>query len=135
MNDHRSIADPSIDSFEQRSRLFLGESVDSLGSDVLERLDAGRRAVLEEFRHSAGQPRFRTPGLWLPIGSFAVALVLAIAVLIGRMLFQAPPPEPSPAEDAELFASSEDIDLYGQDPEFYEWATGVSAPGPANDGS
>ena len=116
--------------FARRARAVFAASA--------QRLDAGRVARLAEARRVAlaehGQRRFRVPGFWLPAGALAAAAALAIAVFMTNPVQHATlVAEASPVEDAELLASNDGLDMYAEDPEFYEWAGSDEAKAAAPD--
>lgn len=106
--------------FEARARAAFDESVAGL--------DAATRSRLTQARHRALAIRPARPSwqsLGLPVGA-AAAAVLAVAMWAGREVGPGPVPAPqSVAAQGELFdllAAGEDLDLLGEDPEFYAWA-------------
>jgi len=117
--------DPGGDQeFERRSRAVFAASVQRLDAERSGRLAAARRRALE----ASHERPFRVPGLWLPAGALASAAALALAVYIANpSLRPAALAEVAPVEDMELLATNDGIDLYAEDPEFYEWASSVDA--------
>jgi len=105
---------------EARARELFDDSVEHIDGATRSRLSRARHAALAELE----RPGFR-PGTWLPAGALAVALTLAVTLWIGPgPTVRAPPAVvPAPAEDFELLAAGEDLDMLGEDAEFYAWAT------------
>jgi hypothetical protein len=125
MNPDNLHDDPVLAAFEARSRALLRERAAApLPGHLQSRLSTARAAALAEFRERAGTPRFRIPGIWLPLGSVAAAGVLGIAVWLVQPHATAPAVaiEASPVEDAEMLASKDGPELVAEDADFYEWA-------------
>jgi len=118
MNE-RTAPDDGDQEFARRARAVFAASAQRLDADRLARLAEARRVALAEH----GRRPFRVPGLWLPAGALAAAAALAIAVFITNPVNHAAlVADASPVEDMELLASNDGLDLYAEDPEFYEWA-------------
>jgi hypothetical protein len=116
--------------FERRTRERLVDSAEALDGRTRSRLTAARHAALAELKAPGAAPAFRVPGIWLPLGTVAAAAVLAVLVYVERPHPSAVVAESGAVEDIEILASNDGPDLYAEDPEFYEWATGdASEPG------
>jgi hypothetical protein len=106
---------------EVRARELLDESVEQIDRPTRSRLTQARHAALAELERR----RFRA-GSWLPAGALAAAAVLAVALWSGPGANVRPPPvfAAAPAEDLELLTVGDDLDMLGEDAEFYAWAAG-----------
>jgi hypothetical protein len=110
---------------ETRARELFDASV--------ERMDAATRSRLTQARHVAlaelARPRWlRSP--WLPAGALAAAAVLAVAIWTGPRPGEeaAPTLAAAPAADEfEMLTLDEDLDMLGEDVEFYAWAASADA--------
>lgn len=125
MNSDTTKQDPALAAFEARSRELLRARADApLPGHLQSRLTAARARALTELRERAGTPRFRIPGMWLPLGSVAAAGVLGIAVWLAQPSggTATVAVEASPVEDAEMLASKDGPELVADDADFYEWA-------------
>ena len=111
---------------ERRARELFDASVDGLDGETRSRLNRARHAALAEVDHAQRSP-WRA---WLPAA--AAASVAIVAVVLWRMPGEtvhrsAASAEVAPAaEVVELLATSEDIDVASEDPEFYAW---LASPG------
>ena len=105
---------------EARARELFDDSVERIDGATRSRLARARHAALAELE----RPGFR-PGAWLPAGTLAVAVTLAVTLWIGPgPAVRAPPAfAPAPAEAFELLAAGEDLDMLSEEAEFYAWAT------------
>jgi hypothetical protein len=105
---------------EARARELFDDSVERIDGATRSRLTRARHAALAELE----RPGFR-PGTWLPAGALAAAVMLAVTLWIGPGPAVRSPPvfASAPAEDFELLAVGEDLDMLGEDAEFYAWAT------------
>lgn len=109
---------------ETRSRELFEGSVDGIDGATRSRLTQARHAALAEL----DRPRLRL-GAWLPAGAAAGAAMLAV------MLWTQPGPAggpatavaASPADDFILLTEGEDLELFGEDIEFYAWAASLEA--------
>jgi len=112
--------DTNTRDFEARARELFDDSVERIDGVTRSRLSRARHAALAELE----RPGFR-PGTWLPAGALAVALTLAVTLWIGPGPAVRAPPAlvPAPAEDFELLAAGEDLDMLSEEAEFYAWAT------------
>lgn len=111
--------DTNTRDIEARARELFDDSVERIDGATRSRLSRARHAALAELE----RPGFR-PGTWLPAGALAVALTLAVTLWIGPGPAVRSPPAfaPAPAEDFELLAAGEDLDMLGEEAEFYAWA-------------
>ena len=105
---------------ETRARQLFDDSVERIDGATRSRLTRARHAALAELE----RPGVRA-GSWLPAGALAAAAVLAVALWIGPGPAGRSPPvfASVPADDFELLAVGEDLDMLGEDAEFYAWAT------------
>lgn len=108
---------------ESRARELFDESVEHIDGPTRSRLTQARYAALAEL----DRRRFRV-GAWLPVGALAAAAVLAVALWSGpgAGLRSSPVFAAAPA-DLELLTVGEDLDMLGEDAEFYAWAAGNSS--------
>jgi len=90
------------------------------------RIDGATRSRLTQARHAA-LAELQRPGLrlasWLPAGAVAAAAVVAVVLWTQPGPDGAPAPALAAADDFELITLGEDLDLLGEDVEFYAWAT------------
>jgi hypothetical protein len=104
-----------------RARELFDESVENIDAAARSRLTQARCAALAE----SGRHRFRA-GSWLPAGALAAAAVLAVVFWSGPEASFRPLPvfAAAPAEDLDLLAVGDDLDMLGEDAEFYAWVAG-----------
>jgi hypothetical protein len=115
--------DRNSEYMESRARQLFDESVERLDGPTRSRLTQARYAALAELG------RRRLPaGAWLPAGALAAAAVLAVALWSGPGAGVGPAPvfAAAPA-DIELLTVADDLDMLGEDAEFYAWAAGNSS--------
>ncbi len=110
-------------SFEQQARAAFDASV--------ERLDGATRSRLTQARHAAVAELGRPRG-WMvryaPLAAAAsVALAVAIVLQPGSPVDAPPAPLLAGAEDFNLFTAGEDLELLGEDPDFYVFAAMADA--------
>ena len=114
----------STDSLEQRSRELFEESVGRLDARTRSRLNQARQKALTELNKGA------TRSYWLtaPLGTLAVAAVIAVVVMTGRET-AAPTPGSAalPLDDFDIVADADSLELL-QDVEFYTWLAEESGP-------
>jgi hypothetical protein len=130
------MSDREPQKLERRARAVLDASVTSLDAHVRSRLAQARHAALA----AAERPRVSwPPASWLPAGALAAAAVLGVALWLGQSGVQRIPAASTPpamaataVEDVEIFATNDAIELFAEDPEFYEWAD--SGPGTDDNG-
>jgi negative regulator of sigma E activity len=111
--------------FEARARSAFDASVEALDGATRSRLTQARHRAL-----SARKARSAWPSLAVPVGA-AAAAVLAVALWTGRDAGPASAPQ-APTVQGEwldLLAAGEDLELLGEDPEFYAWAASVAEVG------
>ena len=126
----RTGLDDGDQEFARRARAVFAASAQRLDAGQLARLAEARRVALAEH----GERRFRVPGVWLPVGALAAAAVLAVAVFMTNPMQHAGlVADANPVEDAELLTSNDALDMYAEDPEFYEWAGSDEAKSAAPD--
>jgi len=110
--------------FERQVRSLLEDGVGRIDGRVRSRLNQARHAALAEYAKGR-------PGLWRRLALTPAAGAVAAAVLIAFVLWPHSPGElpgvpegTHPAEDLDLLADSEGLDLVseGSDGAFYEWA-------------
>lgn len=113
------------DCLETRARELFDESVENIDAATRSRLTQARHVALAEL----GRHRFRA-GSWLPAGALAAAAVLAVVFWAGPETGYRPLPvfATAPAEDLDLLAVGDDLDMLGEDAEFYAWVAG-NTPG------
>ncbi len=102
---------------ERKSRAAFDDSVESLDGATRSRLAQARARALEELRHR--RPAW-SPA-WVPAGAAAAALVAAM-LWVGDENGGHPAPALAALEDLDLVAGEEDLDMFGEDEEFYAWA-------------
>lgn len=117
------IENSDLGRFEERCRHQWAAHVAALDPAVRERLARARQQALAEGQATVNVRPFRVPGAWLPVGAFALAAGLALAVWVSRPAPVAPPTaEAAAVEDVELLAAGEEPDFYAEEAAFYEWA-------------
>jgi hypothetical protein len=106
---------------ERKSRAAFDESVESLDAATRSRLARARAEALSELRGR----RMNWRSAWVPAG-VAAAAALAGAVLIVGNDAAAPesPPSLAALEDLDIVTDGEDLEMFGEDQEFYAWAAG-----------
>jgi len=112
--------------FEARAQANFRASVARMDGATRSRLNQARQLALAEAR----RPGLRLPRLWLPAGAFASAAALALVafLVVPGALHHGGDPA---AVEVELLSANDGIDLYAEDPEFFEWAGGGDAGEPA----
>lgn len=113
---------------ERRARDLFDASVEGLDAETRSRLNRARQAALAEAERAHRNP-WRT---WLPAA--AAASVALLAVVLWRMPGGVVEPtarfaEPAPAEVVEMLATSEELAVATEDPEFYTWLASQGLPG------
>lgn len=102
--------------FEQHARGLFDDSVARLDAATLSRLNQARQSAVA----AASRRRALPFAGWAPAGALAAAAVLAVALWIGRT--PAPHPQAALPDALEFVAQVDDVDLLGDDVEFYDWA-------------
>ena len=105
---------------EKRARALFDESVEAVDFSTRSRLTQARQAALAEL----DRPRVRVAH-WLPAA--AAATVAAIAVAVWMPQERTTDASVAAADDFELLTLGEDLDMLGEDVEFYAWATSTEA--------
>ena len=105
---------------ENRARELFDESVEAVDFATRSRLTQARHAALAELE----RPRLRVAP-WLPAA--AAAAVAAIAVAVWMPQDGNVETSVASVDDFELLTLGEDLDMLGEDVEFYAWATSVEA--------
>ncbi len=124
--------DRETDEFAGRAQKVLDASVAHLDARTQSRLTQARHAALEA---ATMRRRSWLPAPWLPIGAAAAAGVVGVALWLGQPSVRpgAAPLTPAVApavlaatavEDVEIYATNDSMELFAEDPEFYEWAGG-----------
>mgnify|MGYP001225611837 FL=1 len=111
--------------FELRARAAFDASVDSLDAATRSRLNQARQRAL-----AARRPGPALPSLGWGVGATAAAALLAVALWTGPgpgPTVQQPATAVAQAEVFDLLATmaEDDLDLLGEDLEFYAWAAAV----------
>ena len=111
---------------ETRSRRLFDESVERIDGATRSRLNQARHVALAEL----DRPRFRAAD-WVPAGAIVAAATVAVMVWMqpGPAGVGAPAAAVTQAEDFELLTLGEDLDLLGEDAEFYTWAAAEDGNG------
>ena len=117
-----------ITEFERRSRVMLEESVTRIDGRVRSRLTQARHAALEAAT-ARRRPLFARLFTLVPTAG-AVAAALMVAVVFwhggGMRSVESPPAVQTHAEDLDLLADSDGLDLVEEGGDgsgsFYEWA-------------
>lgn len=112
--------------FEAKARAAFEASVLRLDGASRSKLNQARQRALE----AAARPRMRLPKLLMPAGALATAAALGLAVVMMLPVAAHRGPDAAALEDTDILTASEGIDLYSEDPEFFEWAASTQA-GPA----
>lgn len=109
------------DRFVERARAVFDAGDARIAARVRSRLNQARHAALAELDRSVP---WRS--VWAPAGALAVAAVVAVALWPDAQDGTGPAAvtaAPTPlVADLELLAAGEDLDLLGEDFEFYAWA-------------
>lgn len=109
------------DRFVARARAVFDRGVESIDGSTRSRLTQARYAAVAELGRATA---WRSP--WVPATAAAAAAVLAVALWLQPGDPGQAPPSPQraavPTDDFELLAMGEDLDLLGEDLEFYAWA-------------
>lgn len=108
------------DRFAARARAVFDEGVERIDGRVRSRLTQARYAAVAEL----GRP-VAWRSAWLPAAAVAAVSVLAVALWLQPGAPGDAPATPSVAalaDDFELLAAGEDLDLLQEDLEFYAWA-------------
>lgn len=113
---------------ERRARQLFDASVDGLDGETRSRLNRARQAALEEIARGRPSP-WRS---WLPLAAAASVALLAVA------MWRLPGGHESPAvrgssdapeaEIVEMLATSEGLEVAGEDPGFYVWLESRDLP-------
>jgi hypothetical protein len=111
--------------FEARARAAFDQSVEDLDGHTRSRLTRARHRALAA---APARPAWQTLGL---PASAAAAAVLAVAMWTGREGGPTPAPQATAVhgEMFDLLAAGEDLELLGEDPEFYAWAASLEDVG------
>jgi hypothetical protein len=109
---------------EARARELFDQSVERIDAPTQSRLTQARHAALAELERPAIHA-----GRRLPAGALAAATVLAVVLWAGPGTDVGPQPvlATAPAEDLELLTLGDDLDMLGEDAEFYVWAASTAA--------
>jgi hypothetical protein len=114
--------------FERRVRALLDDSAGSVSGQVRSRLTRARHSAIEEAertRTSFWRQFVSSSRGFLPAGTVAAAVLVAMLLLSDRIGRMSTPgqPQPSTFEEIELLADAEVLELLQEaDGEFYEWA-------------
>lgn len=112
--------------FEARARAVFDDGVGRIDGAMRSRLTQARFAAVAQLDRPA-----RWRGGWAPAAAVAAAAVLAVALWLQPGAPGEAPTAPSLAaalaDDFDLLAVDEDLDLLGEDPEFYAWAAQAEA--------
>lgn len=115
------------DRFESRVRAVFDEGVERIDGSMRSRLTQARFAAVAEL----GKPALWRSG-WVPAGAVTAVAVLALGLwLQPGGVGETPPATPMAAaltDDFELLVVGEDLDLLGEDLEFYAWAAQAELP-------
>jgi hypothetical protein len=111
---------------ERRSRLLFDDSVERVDMRVRSRLTRARHAALEAAARR--RPRFFGLPLWTPAAGVTAAALLGAALwftpLFGNR--SVPVADGQTYEDLDIVASSDELELLQDDPEFYDWAAAAT---------
>jgi len=125
--------DPDRDGeFERRARALLDDSAGRVSGHVRSRLTRARYAAVEEAqrtRASFWRQFVSSSRGFLPAGTVAAAVLVAMLLLSDRIGRSSVPalPQPSTFEEIELLADAEVLELIQEeDGDFYEWAAAQS---------
>ena len=115
VEDHRQ-------DIEGRARELFDESVEAVDYGMRSRLMRARQAALAELE----RPRWRVVP-WLPVAAAATVAAIAVAVWIPQEEGGDTEVTVASVDDFELLTLGEDLDMLGEDVEFYAWATSHEA--------
>jgi len=121
MNEDRRPPAREDEAWTRRVRTVLDQPNGELDAATLSRLNRARQAALAA---ALGRRPLRA---WWP-AALATAAVLAVAVVLVRIPEPATPAAPVAAEDFEVIAAQDSLELY-EDLEFYAWLDAQSADG------
>ena len=116
-----------VQDIEGQARAAFDASVERIDAATRSRLTQARYAALAELERPGARLASR-----LPAAAMAAAAVLAVALWLGPR--GAGQPElpglaAQAVEDLELISAGADLDMLGEEPEFYAWAAGLVASG------
>jgi hypothetical protein len=107
---------------ESRARELFDESVEAVDFATRSRLTQARHAALAELE----RPRLRV-ATWLPAAAAAAVAAIAVALWIPQERGAGMEAAVASVDDFELLTLGEDLDMLGEDVEFYAWATSLEA--------
>ena len=107
---------------EKRARELFDESVESVDYATRSRLTQARHAALAELE----RPRFRVAP-WLPAAAAAAVAAIAVALWMPQDPGTGTAATVASVDDFELLTLGDDLDMLGEDVEFYAWATSLEA--------
>ncbi len=113
--------------FEARASKAFDASVARLDGAGRSRLNQARQLAVAEAR----RPAFRLPGLWIPAGALATVAALGVVAFLVTPFTPHRAAVPAAVEEVDLLSANEGIDLYAEDPEFFEWAGNGETAAPA----
>lgn len=106
---------------ERKSRAAFDESVEAVDGATRSRLARARAEALSELRGR----RLYWRSAWVPAGVAAAAALASALLVVGN---EAAGPEAPPSlaalEDLDIVTDGEDLDMFGEDQEFYAWVAG-----------
>ena len=120
---------------EERSRALFEDSVERGDMRVRSRLTRARHAAVEAAAKRKGAWVFGAPR-WTPAAGVTAAALLGAALWFAPQMGNRPmPATDNPAfEDLDIVASSDEMELLQDDPEFYDWANRATSPDPGSVG-
>lgn len=125
------------DALIARAQAAVEREVEGLDAETRARLSAARRAALAELdAPGRGAASGWRPG-WVPVGAAAAVAVIAVGVAFSA---RTPAPEAAfkaalePATELEVLLADEDLALYDEELEFYDWLDEQALAEPADAG-
>ncbi len=114
--------------FHAQARAAFDASVAAMDGSTRSKLNQARQRALGATRRA---DRW-LPRAWVPAGAMASVAVVGLAVFLALPSMSHHGADGLALEDTEILTASEGIDLYAEDPEFFEWAGGtVESQAPA----
>jgi hypothetical protein len=135
------MSDESLTTMEERSRALFEDSVGRVDMRVRSRLTRARHAALEAAAAKRSMPRLFGLPSWTPAAGVTAAAVLGAALWLAPQMMgnivthgAAPVADGQAYEDLDIVASTDEMELLQDDPEFYDWAEKVAGPDSGSDG-
>ena len=128
------MSEESPTSLEERSRALFDDSVGRVDMRVRSRLTRARHAALEAAAAKRSSPRLFGLPVWTPAAGVTAAALLGAALWLAPQMrgtianHGVPAVDGQAYEDLDIVASTDELELLQDDPEFYDWAEKVASP-------